>query len=1054
MHVRREIRSTLRKSAPAFALACAVALGESGCADSSEPHVSPALSQHVLSAPPWQRGEAYAVGELVSADGKIYRCIQAHTSADGWDPQHAPALWGFEAVESEEPTEATTPPPLGLSLDYVTLDADCDDSPASCCQPGSTLHELSAGDDTFYGTTPQRCVLGLSGRDTVHLRSEGPSSLLLGSGDDVAMDGPGDDFIWGGAGSDTINGYGGTNLLFGGFGSDTILAANGKNVVVPGPDADVVALGVGDDTVHIFDVCEVAAGERIDGGSGHDVLFTPVPVEELVELGVQVANFEEFVVRREPCRSQCAAPESCDDGCPENPDPDLEDADAPDATELHHYDWQAARALRDSFSWSDTAALADDSQRIADLAEPPDDPAAVAALLPSLYYVQIYVNHPDHLAELDEIGIHWDMEPFFESELPGGDDDTQCAEDYLMTFEGDPEDAGLFVYALMPAITYNGIREAALSGEETYKAVILRDVPAEARAENGSVSWSYLAGDLLDFAPKHTHLTDAGETDPPPLVEEQDDGVTTKRFGRRLRRWARKVRDVTRKTVDFVRKGLGKLANKLRPSTDLTIQFNVKNRAGQFGTPVRAWDRFGNIAPTYEEVLTLSGTRVNVKQLGGITLFTKSTRDDGSVTVEVPRNRRTRICIEADSNAARMESGLLWPVRYCKKKPIRSKGGSQRIDITVKATEFFALAQIIDARDFAGRALGRSPEKATITTGRMANWLAVEGDDGHERAFVPCLQTPLAPVTTVNAYADAIDILSSPVAPGLGSALEFALTTDIVLPKDAQKSRLVPVHEYGHFVLCEGLYHFQKETFNNVWSQVIAKTVPRENPDAEIVHLNEGFADWFASQVVGGANYFKTADLSTGISGTSASNGDFFFQPDAPGLGLGMEENVGSPGCGTATFSKNCQLSEHFDARAQGVARFATLLHDIIDRGAPSHDLAGDAAVWNFDGTTNRFALRSIKPPAPPFPWSHFNDESVTLPPRALWEAFDKFAKRNGVRGTMLSFESLLPSVTEVLYQWGHDRPAICEMIKLHRDDGDCPTDWVPVEENDGPDLL
>src|SRR5688572_3669321 len=117
MSMRREIRFTIRKFAPAFALA--VALAESGCEDTSETDVTPELSRHVLSAPPWQRGEAYAVGDLVSAGGKIYRCIQGHTSAEGWDPEHVPALWGFEAVESEEPTEATTPPPLGLSLDYV-----------------------------------------------------------------------------------------------------------------------------------------------------------------------------------------------------------------------------------------------------------------------------------------------------------------------------------------------------------------------------------------------------------------------------------------------------------------------------------------------------------------------------------------------------------------------------------------------------------------------------------------------------------------------------------------------------------------------------------------------------------------------------------------------------------------------------------------------------------------------------------------------------------------------------------------------------------------------
>jgi chitinase len=43
---------------------------------------------------PWSGNSVYyAVGALVSYNGRTYRCIQAHTSLPGWDPQSVPALW-------------------------------------------------------------------------------------------------------------------------------------------------------------------------------------------------------------------------------------------------------------------------------------------------------------------------------------------------------------------------------------------------------------------------------------------------------------------------------------------------------------------------------------------------------------------------------------------------------------------------------------------------------------------------------------------------------------------------------------------------------------------------------------------------------------------------------------------------------------------------------------------------------------------------------------------------------------------------------------------------
>ena len=41
----------------------------------------------------WQPNTFYAVGARVSYGGRIYQCIQAHTSQTGWEPPNVPALW-------------------------------------------------------------------------------------------------------------------------------------------------------------------------------------------------------------------------------------------------------------------------------------------------------------------------------------------------------------------------------------------------------------------------------------------------------------------------------------------------------------------------------------------------------------------------------------------------------------------------------------------------------------------------------------------------------------------------------------------------------------------------------------------------------------------------------------------------------------------------------------------------------------------------------------------------------------------------------------------------
>lgn len=43
--------------------------------------------------PVWEPGTVCPLGYKVQKDGKLWRCIQSHTSQAGWEPENAASLW-------------------------------------------------------------------------------------------------------------------------------------------------------------------------------------------------------------------------------------------------------------------------------------------------------------------------------------------------------------------------------------------------------------------------------------------------------------------------------------------------------------------------------------------------------------------------------------------------------------------------------------------------------------------------------------------------------------------------------------------------------------------------------------------------------------------------------------------------------------------------------------------------------------------------------------------------------------------------------------------------
>lgn len=50
----------------------------------------------------WEPNINYTVGQLRQYDGKLYRCVQAHASQDGWEPPNAASLWSITSDPAEE----------------------------------------------------------------------------------------------------------------------------------------------------------------------------------------------------------------------------------------------------------------------------------------------------------------------------------------------------------------------------------------------------------------------------------------------------------------------------------------------------------------------------------------------------------------------------------------------------------------------------------------------------------------------------------------------------------------------------------------------------------------------------------------------------------------------------------------------------------------------------------------------------------------------------------------------------------------------------------------
>ena len=69
--------------------------------------------------PNWKSNEPYVVDQRVNFEGTLYKCLQPHTSQDGWTPKAAASLWAKvlipdpDVIPEWEQPDSTNPYMIG-----------------------------------------------------------------------------------------------------------------------------------------------------------------------------------------------------------------------------------------------------------------------------------------------------------------------------------------------------------------------------------------------------------------------------------------------------------------------------------------------------------------------------------------------------------------------------------------------------------------------------------------------------------------------------------------------------------------------------------------------------------------------------------------------------------------------------------------------------------------------------------------------------------------------------------------------------------------------------
>ncbi len=664
---------------------------------------------------------------------------------------------------------------------------------------------------------------------------------------------------------------------------------------------------------------------------------------------------------------------------------------------------EETRALRASFSWESMTPLRE----------------LDSAGRPILHYALVYVTSRDAHESLAQLDLHHSYLPLFESERARWNGMTG-----IFTHEGDG--VGVFAFAFLPAALINEERRLALAGEPAFDAIVVREVPdAAARGADGGVSYDWLRGE---------HFLYNGRAYVPRATgDDEVGGAREALLGGAGNRLATAVANAGEAAVEAVRRAIGAIDRWWNGGATINVLVTPLNTDPSFvagSAMVQGWgaNRGGR--------LFIAGQPVHVSQ--GVSLFVAETSAAGQASLRVVKDEHATVCVESEAPAAYITRFLV-PSSMCNMAVTPRATHGMFVAVQIRAIEMNVLAQLDDANDYVRLVHGYTVHQPKVAVGGAAD--VVTAFNGG-RAFAPCFNLPLIPpLDVLPALVDAIAFHVDPAVglpPGTTStALEFLLAYDILIPtNDSDRSRGVPTHEYGHFVLCDMLN--EESQYGDVWIPMIFEGLTQGRGDTAS-QLNEAFADFISSQVTGSVNAFQTSagpppsgriDLSLrqqwwcdplssvcvddNIGGAAAS----------PTLPLGQVAT-------TADITAGSGLDPLF---VQRTARIMTTIADAFDGQQSAGDVPGNGAAWTF--VTPNF----VRPVADS---RALADESVTLGAAAGYRGHG-FGLRQVVRAFADTSGGLLDvqffrGMTTVMRNASFNDSEICELYTLHDPAGTCP---------------
>jgi hypothetical protein len=605
------------------------------------------------------------------------------------------------------------------------------------------------------------------------------------------------------------------------------------------------------------------------------------------------------------------------------------------------------------FKWRETRAL---------LEGPVDEPY--------LYYMNVLIDDLMAVSALKTLGVHVQASPIFPQELESWNDAAT-----VVTEKG--RVTGRWYFAVVPGFLFNEIRSQTLSvvakGQPApFRAIVFRAIPTPAAkayvTDRHSLSYRYLGEQGFDYNATPSCKVEGGV---------RICSIRQELIGYLLRKGFEYVAGVFDDIIEGVRGAIGRVSRLVKGEVNLDLSFRLINTDPIFGY------RAMHSAWRGKELL-LSGVRVHVRQ--GVAAFYGHTDKDGRARLVVAKNAASEVCVELENDFVKLTEFLLEKL-ICVAN-IGSFSADHSEIIEVQHPYFNVLAQMTDAAEYVERVTHHHMEKITVLVGSMADGVALA-----DRAFAPCMGR--MPNLIIGGSGDLLASALSVVLPGIAqlsaAAAEFLYSVDIVLPSNAARSRGVGVHEYGHAVMCSMLAAQGFETFQIAWTDVIIATAD-QTAGSEAAYIAEAFADFLTSQVVGGTNYFATAN--------SKESEDVEY----------CRANIG--GCIESGGFSNKPFNNQ-------IARIASLLHDAFDGHAPSDDRPNDGAHWYHNGSVLVPATGKMRVA---------DDEPITLHGLFLRKLFDYWSQR----GNTLREASFAGGLQDLLRDLNYLQSDICQLFSLH----------------------